>query len=165
MAPTFIRHSKGSVIARTEREHRALDRLVRRLRPGDFRRRVFDDEAPVAWTVKDALAHITAWKDVGRRSLARQHQPPEFRGTVESKRNLQVYEHWRRRTPAEVVAAHRTVHRETMATLRALPEKRFSGLARHSEWPRILDGHSAEHRERIAAVVPSRRGRTRVDPE
>jgi len=93
LSRAFTRHSKRSVIARTERQHRALDRLVRRLRPGDFRRRVFDDEAPVAWTVKDALAHITAWKDAGRRSLARQHQPAEFRGTVESKRNLQGYEH------------------------------------------------------------------------
>jgi len=153
LSRAFTRHSKRSVIARTERQHRALDRLVRRLRPSDFRRRVFDDEAPVAWTVKDALAHITAWKDAGRRSLARQHQPAEFRGTVESKRNLQVYEHWRHRSAAEVVAAHRAVHRETMATLRALPEDRFSGLARHPEWPRLLDGHLAEHRERIAAAI------------
>lgn len=148
-----MRHTKRSVIARTEREHRALDRLVSRLRPGDFRRRVFDAEAPVQWTVKDALAHITAWKETGRRSLARQQQTPEFRGTVESQRNLQVYEHWRQRTAAEVVAAHRAVHRDTMATLRALPEERFDGLARHPEWPRTLDGHSAEHRERIAAAV------------
>ena len=153
MSPAFVRHTKRSVIVRTEREYRALDRLVRSLRPGDFRRRVFDDEPPVAWTVKDALAHITAWKDAGRRSLARQHQPPEFRGTVESERNLQVYEHWRRRSAAAVVAAHRAVHRETMATLRALPEERFSGLARHPEWPRTLDGHSAEHRERVAAAI------------
>lgn len=153
MSSVSVRHTKRSVIARTEREYRRLDCLVRRLRPGDFRRRVFRDEAPLAWTVKDVLAHITAWKDAGRRSLARQAKPLEFRGTVESQRNRQIYEHWRRRTAAEVVAAHRSVHRETMVTLRGLPEERFSGLARHPEWPRLLDGHPAEHRERIAAVL------------
>lgn len=154
--PTFVRHSKRSVIERTEREYRALDRLVRRLRPTDFRRRVFGADAPVPWTVKDVLAHIVVWKEAGRRSLARQRHMPELRGTVESQRNLQIYRAWRHRKAAEIVATHREVHRNTMATLQALPEERFSGLLRHPEWPRTLGGHCAEHRAPIEAIFARR---------
>lgn len=79
------------MLERTEREYRALDRLVRRLRPADFRRRVFGDDAACPWTVNDTLAHIVVWNEAGRRSIARERGVPELRGTVESKRNLQVY--------------------------------------------------------------------------
>jgi len=154
---TLIRHSKASVIARTQREYRALDRLINRLRPGDFRRRVFAPDAAVSWTVKDAIAHIVVWKEAGRRSINREHHVPEIRGTIESRRNLQVYRAWRHRTVAEILTAHRQVHRVTMETLRSLPESRFSGIARHPEWPRTLDGHSREHRQAIAAAIPTER--------
>ena len=158
--PAYVRHTRRSVIARTDREYRALDRLVRRLRPADFRRRVFDDDAAVPWTVKDTLAHIVVWKEAGRRSIARERGMPELRGTVESKRNLQAYRAWRDRTAAEVIAAHREVNRRTMATLRALPAVRFAGIARHREWPRTLDAHSTEHRARIEQALRSSRARS-----
>jgi uncharacterized damage-inducible protein DinB len=147
------------VLERTEREYRALDRLIRRLRPADFRRRVFGDDAAVAWTVKDTLAHIVVWKEAGRRSIARERGAPELRGTVESRRNLQVYRAWHDRTAAEIVAAHREVHRETMATLRSVPAIRFTGIARHPGWPRTLDAHSTEHRARIQEALRSSRSR------
>jgi hypothetical protein len=155
--PTRVKHTRRSVLERAEREYRALDRLVRRLRPADFRRRVFDDDAPVPWTVKDALAHIVVWKEAGRRSIARERGTPELRGTVESKRNLQAYRAWRERTVAEVVAAHREVHRQTMATLRVVPAERIGGMARHPEWPRTLDAHSTEHRAKIQQALHSRK--------
>jgi uncharacterized damage-inducible protein DinB len=151
--PAYKRHTRRSVLERTEREYRALDRLVRRLRPADFRRRVFSDDAAVPWTVKDTLAHILVWKEAGRRSIARQRHVSELRGTVESQRNLQVYRAWRDRSAAEVVAAHREVHRQTMATLRELPGVRFTGTARHPEWPRTLDAHSTEHRAKIEEAL------------
>jgi uncharacterized damage-inducible protein DinB len=154
--PAYVKHTRRSVLERTEREYRALDRLVRRLRPADFRRRVFGDDAAVPWTVKDTLAHIVVWKEAGRRSIARERHVSEIHGTVESQRNLQVYKAWRDRSAADVVAAHRQVHRQTMATLRALPAVRFTGVARHPEWPRTLDAHSTEHRLLIAKVVTSR---------
>lgn len=151
----YVKHSRRSVLERTEREYRALDRLIRRLRPADFRRRVFDDDAPVPWTVKDTLAHIVVWKDAGRRSIARERGSPELRGTVESQRNLQAYRAWRDRPAAEIVAAHREVHRQTMATLRAAPAVRFTGIRRHREWPRTLDAHSTEHRAKIEDALRS----------
>jgi hypothetical protein len=106
--------------------------------------------------VKDTLAHIVVWKEAGRRSIARERGVPELRGTVESKRNLQLYRAWRNRTAAEVVAAHREVHRQTMATLRAVPAGRISGIARHPEWPRTLDAHATDHRAKIQEALRSR---------
>src|SRR5262249_7357359 len=50
-----MRHTRRSVIARTRREYAALDRVVRRLRPADWRRRVPRPPTRAPWTVKDAL--------------------------------------------------------------------------------------------------------------
>lgn len=61
--PAKVRHTKESALGRVEAEFQALDRVVRRLRPADFRRPApgFGERARIArerWTAKDALAHI-----------------------------------------------------------------------------------------------------------
>ncbi len=76
-----VRHSKRAVLARVEAEYEALDRVVRRLRPADFRRPIpgFGARARVLrerWTAKDALAHIVEWKRQTWRGLARLGSDP-----------------------------------------------------------------------------------------
>ncbi|HAF09818.1 MAG TPA: hypothetical protein DCK98_07030, partial [Chloroflexi bacterium] len=55
-----VKHTRASVLKRAEAEYQALDAIVRRLRPTDFGRHVFDERAPIRWTVKDVIAHLTA---------------------------------------------------------------------------------------------------------
>jgi membrane-bound lytic murein transglycosylase B len=55
-----VKHTHASVLKRAEAEYQALDAIVRRLRPTDFGRHVFDERAPIRWTVKDVIAHLTA---------------------------------------------------------------------------------------------------------
>ena len=53
-----MRHTRKTVVARTRVEFARLDRLVARLRPADWKRRVPRPPTRAPWTVKDALAHI-----------------------------------------------------------------------------------------------------------
>ena len=57
-----MRHTRKEVVARARREFAQLDRLVTRLRPEDWNRRVPRPPTRDPWTVKDALAHIVYWK-------------------------------------------------------------------------------------------------------
>jgi len=55
-------HTRNKVVKRAIREFRLLDHLVSRLTTADWRKAVRLPEAKEPWTVKDALAHITYWK-------------------------------------------------------------------------------------------------------
>ncbi|MGI8878769.1 MAG: hypothetical protein ACR2G8_09190 [Candidatus Limnocylindria bacterium] len=87
-----MRHTRASVIARVQAEYQALDGSVRRLRPADFRRPAMGEGAPIRFTVKDVLAHVTAWKwrDVrrltGDRSPLRPHEAPYGGGSPRAER-------------------------------------------------------------------------------
>ncbi len=148
-----VRHSKRAVLARVEAEYEALDRVVRRLRPEDFRRPIpgFGARARVLrerWTAKDALAHIVEWKRQTWRGLARLGSDPELRGKEIAVKNRLLYERWHRKPPAAVVVFHRRVHGDVMKALRALPEKFFGGKRRSPIWPNDFVGHAAAHRRR-----------------
>jgi hypothetical protein len=143
-----MRHTRESVIARTRREFARLDRLVRRLGPADWRRRVPRPPTREPWTVKDALAHIVYWKAHTARVLRGEGRPPEFRGLDVEQINRLVHRRWRRRRPAEVVAWHRAVHADVLRTLRTVPAEGFGRRARSAAWPADLDGHSAAHRRK-----------------
>jgi len=140
-----VRHTRASVIARVEAEYRSLDKLVRQLEPADFDRPAF-----AGWTVKDALAHVVAWKAQALRSLRGQRRKPG-EGMEVPERNQLIYEAWHERPVAAVVAEHRRVQREVMKALRELPDEFFSGRERSTLWPADLDSHSAEHRKRHIA--------------
>ncbi len=141
-----MRHTREEVIERTIREFELLDRLVAGLAQEDWERPVPRSETKDPWTVKDVLAHITHWKADVARSARGEHIPAEERGLNITDGNRLVYLRWRDRSPEEVLAWHRQVHQETLATLRAAPEAWFSGKERSPEWPNDLDGHSAYHR-------------------
>ena len=143
-----MRHSRKEVTSRTQREYQRLDRLVKRLKPADWRRRVPRPESKDPWTIKDALAHITYWKEHSARVLSGKRRPPELRGLEVTQINALIYRHWRNRRPADVAAWHRRVQADVIETLKARPDDWFGQRERGPGWPGDFDGHSVWHRVR-----------------
>jgi hypothetical protein len=141
-----MRHTRRDVMARTRREFAALDRLVRRLRPADWARRVPRPPTRDPWTVKDALVHILYWKEHSARVFRGEKRLPEMRGLDVNQINRLIYERWRGRPVSAVRAWHRRVHADVLRTLAALPEEWFSRREHSAGWPLDFDGHSAGHR-------------------
>jgi len=145
------------VIARVQAEYQALDGIVRRLRPADFRRPAMGEGAPIRFTVKDVLAHVTAWKwrDVrrltGDRSPLRPYEAP-YGGAVHGL-NAAIYERSRRTPARTIVAEHRAAHRAVLRALRAASVEHFT-----RRWSAIWPVDSVGHR-RIAACTWSRSSR------
>ena len=147
-----VMHNKRETMARVEKEYRALDAVVRRLRskgleapvPGFGARARIDREK---WTRKDALAHIVEWRRNALRALRKEGSDPELKGLRIDRQNRVLYERWHSRPARGVVAYHRKIHKETIAAMRRLPDqyfqKRLSPI-----WPNDLIGHSAQHRRR-----------------
>jgi hypothetical protein len=155
-----MRHTRKTIIARTRSEFARLDRLVSRLRPADWRRRVPRPDGRDAWTVKDALAHIVYWKAHTARVIRGERRLPEMRGLDVNQINRLVYERWRRRPSRDVVAWHRAVHADVLRTLAGTPAAWFGRRSRSPEWPADLDGHSAAHRRKdLEAALATPRGR------
>jgi Mycothiol maleylpyruvate isomerase N-terminal domain len=152
-----MRHKKADVIARTRREYAILDRLVTRLRPADWKRRVPRPPTRDPWTVKDALAHIVYWKEHSARVFRGERRLPEMRGLDVNQINRLVYRRWRGRRPAELVAWHRRVQRDVLKTLAANPPEWFSRRERSAQWPLDFDAHSSGHRmgDIEAALAPA----------
>lgn len=166
---TLVKHTRASVTKRAETEYRALDAIVRRLRPADFGRYAMRDGAPVRWTVKEVIAHITAWKlrDVRRlshdRGPVRAEEAP-YGGDVDSV-NARIHARARRTSARTVVAEHRAAHRAALKALRSAPAEHFA-KEHGASWPYDLVGHVAAHRrlhldrlvaaERAARATPAR---------
>jgi len=146
MAPARqIVHRREDVVARAQREFELLESAIARLTLEDWQRPVPRRETRDPWTIKDALAHVTYWKEHHARSVRKERQPAW--GDVNA-RNRVIYERWRDCSPEEVVAYHRAAHVEVMRTLAEAPEHWFSGRKRGEPWPADLVGHVAEHRIR-----------------
>src|SRR5438093_9828029 len=114
-----MRHTRKEVTDRTRREYQRLDRLIRRLKPSDWRRRVPRPETKDPWTVKDALAHIVYWKEHSARVFRGDKRPPEMRGLDVNAGNAVIYGRWRSRRPADIVRWHRRGQQQVLPTLRA----------------------------------------------
>ena len=143
-----MRHTRAEVVARTRREFAALDRLVSRLGPAEWRRRVPRPPTRDPWTVKDALAHIVYWKEHTARVIRGERRLPEMRGLDVSQINRLVYRRWRRRGASEVVEWHRRVQADVLRTLARTPGAWFGRRQHSAEWPADFDGHSAFHRRK-----------------
>jgi mycothiol maleylpyruvate isomerase-like protein len=141
-----VTHTRASVLKRAEDEYRALDSIVRRLRPDDFRRYVFDQRAPIRWTVKDVIAHLTAWTVRDVRRITRDRSPLKaYEAPYGSDQNGRIYERSHRTAARTIVAEHRAAHRAMLKALRAAPADRFA--KRWSpHWPYDLVGHVGSHR-------------------
>jgi len=155
-----MRHTRKEVIGRTRREFVKLDRLVARLGPAEWKRRVPRPPTRDPWTVKDALAHIVYWKEHTARVIRGERRLPEMRGLDVNQINRLIYARWRRRRPGEVLQWHRRVHADVLRTLARTPEEWFGRRERSPQWPADLDGHSAAHRARdIEAALGGSSGR------
>src|SRR5438876_11106053 len=137
-----MRHTRKEVTDRTRREYQRLDRLIRRLRPADWRRRVPRPETKDPWTVKDALAHIVYWKEHSARVFRGDKRPPEMRGLDVNAGNALIYGRWRNRRPAAIVRWHRRLQHQVLLTLRERPDYWVSGKERCAARPGELAGHS-----------------------
>jgi hypothetical protein len=142
----FMRHTREEVITRIVREFERLDRLVNNLTEGDWNSLLTRPETKDAWTVKDALAHITHWKADEVRKIKKQPIPAEEKGLNWTDGNHLIYERWRERTPREVLTWHRQVQEDILVALQDAPEAWFTDRERRPEWPFDLDGHSSYHR-------------------
>jgi hypothetical protein len=158
-------HTRASVIRRIEAEYKALDTIVRRLRPADFRRPAMREEAPIRFTVKDVLAHINAWKWNDERVATRNtgprrpYDPPKTGALVDT--NAAIYRRSHRTAAATIVAEHRAAHRAMIKALRAAPAEYFSGRKRSAQWPFDSVGHVAEHRRKHLEPLLAARPRAR----
>lgn len=141
-----MRHTRAEVIKRATEEYRRLDRLVAKLTPAQWNKPLGRAETKDPWTVKDALAHITHWKEGVTLSARRERRPPEERKLNITDGNRLVYLRWRRRSPKDVLAWHRQVQKDLLKALREAPSTWFTRPSRSPSWPFDLDGHSAEHR-------------------
>ena len=141
-----MRHNREELIQRTIQEFELLDHLVANLCDEEWNRLLPRSESKDPWTIKDALAHITHWKADVARTARRQRLPIEERGLGINDGNHLVYIRWHDRSPQEVLAWHRQVHKDVLAALQEAPEEWFSDKERGLDWPGDLDGHSAYHR-------------------
>ena len=141
-----MRHNRDEVLRRTIREFKLLDHLVANLTDEEWEQSLLRPETKDPWTVKDALAHITHFKANVARSARGLRRPPEERGLTETEENHLIYVRWRDHSPKEVLAWHRQVQKDVLATLRQAPEEWFSKRDRRPEWPFDLDAHSSYHR-------------------
>src|SRR4030067_1252995 len=141
-----MRHNRDEVIQRTIQEFEILEHLVANLSTENWNQLLLRPESKDPWTVKDALTHITHWKEDIARSARGQRRPPEERGLNENDGNNLIYLRWRDRSPQEVLTWHRQVQEDVLAALQDLPDAWFSDRERRPEWPFDLDGHSSYHR-------------------
>jgi hypothetical protein len=148
-----MRHTRKQVVARTRREFAELDRLVARLRPADWTRRVPRPPIRDPWTVKDALAHIVYWKEHTARVIRGERRLPEMRGLDVDQINRVIYRRWHRRRPTEVLQWHRRAHADVLRTLARTPAAWFGRRERSPRWPADFDGHSADHRVKDIATA------------
>jgi hypothetical protein len=145
----LIRHTRTSLRKRADDEYRALDAIVRRLKPADFDRPAMREGAPVRWTVKEVIAHITAWKlrDVRRLSHdtgpVQPHEAP-YGGDVHSV-NGRIHARARRTPAKSIVAEHRAAHRAALTAIANAPAEDFA-RPHGPTWPYDLVGHVASHR-------------------
>jgi hypothetical protein len=159
-----VSHTRSSVIARVEAEYKALDAIVRRLTPADWRKPAMREEAPIRFTAKDVLAHITAWKfrqarvTANDKSPLRAYEPPKTGAITDTNAGIYTRSH---RTPARtIVAEHRAAQRAMVKALRAAPPDYFR-KQRSAQWPFDAVGHSAEHRlKHLEPLRPTRMGRS-----
>ncbi len=138
-------HTRDEVIKRTIREFRRLDRLVAGLTPAEWRKPVPRPETKEPWTVKDALAHITYWKEGVALSARGQRRPQESRLSITEGNHL-IYVRYHRRPAREILEWHRQVQADLLKALREAPDGWFTRPSRADNWPFDLDGHSAVHR-------------------
>ena len=122
----MIPKTKAELLGAMELEHRLLWEAVARV---DARRRELPG-ACGAWSVKDVLAHLVAWKRMllgwygaGRRGEAVRTPAEDLNWRETPELNRRIYEAWRERSWEDVVVAFDEAWRELLALAREMPEE------------------------------------------
>ena len=108
-------------------------------------------DAPIRFTVKDVLAHITAWKWRQVRVVTKDkgplkaYEPPKT--TNIAAKNAAIYRRSHRTPATTIVAEHRAAHKAMLKALRAAPAEYFA-KQRSAHWPFDAVGHVEEHRRK-----------------
>jgi len=137
-------HTRTEIISRAVREFEQLDAIIGCLATSAWDVTVSRRDGEDAWTVKDALAHITARK---QDFVAEFGGPPRRRdGLGVHAYNHVTFEEWHNRPVAELIEWHGRVQRDLLEALSAAPESWFMREAPRP-WPAAVDGHSARHRK------------------
>ncbi len=140
-------HTRDEVIRRTISEFSRLDRLVSGLSAAEWNKPVPRPEGKDPWTVKDALAHVTFFKElVARTARGEPAMPQELKGLTITEQNHLLYKRYHRWTPRKVLEWHRQVQAELVKALKGAPDRWFTRPSRRADWPFDADGHSAVHR-------------------
>ena len=159
-----MRHTRANVITRVEAEYRALDRIVRQLRPADWRAPAMREGAPIRFAAKDVLAHITAWKWRQARVVTKDKrplqpfEPPKTKAVKDT--NAGIYRRSHRTPAATLIAEHRAAHRAMLSALRGAPAGYFAAQ-RSAQWPFDAVGHLEEHRRKHLQPLLDARRRAR----
>lgn len=165
-----MKHTRASVIKRVETEYQALDKIVNRLGPADFRKPAMREEAPIRFTAKDVLAHITAWKANQARAIVkdksprRPFEPPQLSkpGNI-ALTNAGIYRRSHRTPLKTIIAEHRAAQRLMLKALRSAPTEYFA-KRRSEQWPFDGVGHVAEHRRKHLDPLLTAKSAARARP-
>src|SRR5260221_7299335 len=124
-----MKHTRASVIKRVEAEYHALDAIVRQLTAADWRKPGMREDAPIRFTAKDVLAHISAWKWRQARVVAKDksrlkpYEPPKTSNIQLT--NAGIYRRSHRTSAQTLISEHRAAHPAMLNALRAAPAAYF----------------------------------------
>lgn len=137
--------TKDELLKAIRRDRTALDEVVARVPDDRLTARVLDQ----GWSVKDVLAHVSAWERLCARWLeaaARSETPerPEVRDVDGT--NARFYEEACRLALADVIAGSRRSHEAIVRAVEALPDAELTDERRFG-WPawQLASANSDEH--------------------
>jgi hypothetical protein len=160
--------TKATLLEKLQTEHDVFEAVLEPLsealmtRPG----------VTVIWSIKDVLAHVTAWERfvLDRLEAARRGTLPTFvveTGTPEAadRMNALFYEEARLLPLSVVLAAFRATHQQMVDTIQALSDDdlavfgRFPWLDQPTLWEAArIDSHTEEHRIAIQEWLRAQEG-------
>ena len=160
--PPLVRDRAGLVSA-VRAAWEELDGVVRGLSESELNRQVPGlGEGADSWTVKDVVAHLSAWRRNAARVAALQALPTARRinalpGAVLGLRtpdfNAELLRRWRSRTAAEVLEEHRDSFESMVAAIDRVPEERLLIRKRSVLWLTPAIGHPRVHLGDIRAAL------------
>ncbi|HEV1998022.1 MAG TPA: maleylpyruvate isomerase N-terminal domain-containing protein [Candidatus Dormibacteraeota bacterium] len=151
--PLLVRDRAG-LMAEIDTAWRALDGFV-----GDLSRAQWSavipglGEGAATWRVKDAVAHLAAWRrnaaKVARLQAAAGRHIHDFPGATLGFRasdfNAQLLRDWHGRSREEVLAEHRAAHSDLLATLPLVSDHLLLRRKRSPLWLTPALGHTYDH--------------------
>lgn len=160
MSERFETITKPELLEHIRSERKDLEAALARLSPAQYLQPGLES----GWSVKDILAHLTAWEENMQRWTAQTLQgeqpdrPAQFTDAVIQQMNQQLYLENREKDLADVLAGFRDTHPQTLAMLAGISEEdlvdpqRFPSRQGLPLWLMVAANtwwHYKEHRETI----------------